>query len=313
MGEETGSADRRTILRAALGGGAIASFGLAGRALAAASGGLGLRDLPGRLAMITGAGTNVVVAPGADGAVVVDSGQAARASELLAVIGQRTGGKKPATLINTCWRLDQTGGNDLFGAGGTRIVAQVNTALWMGTEIDSRWENRIYPPRAPVARPTVSFYDKGAMPLGDEQIEYGYLLQAHTDGDAYVFFRKANVLVAGAAVAGRGWPVIDWETGGWIGGHVRGLETMIKLADDKTVIVPADGAVLTRADLEKQRVMYVAIMGKMQAIMESGQGTPEVLKSRPAADYEAERGDATVFLTQAFKSFWGHIRQFKAI
>ena len=305
--------DRRTILSGALAGAAVASFGRPGGAMAAASDGLVVRDLPGGLAMITGAGTNVVVATGADGAVVVDSGQAAHAGELLGLVSQRAGGRKPLTLFNTCWRLDQTGGNDVFGAGGARILAQENTRLWMGTEIDVNWENKTYPPRAPVARPTVSFYKADTMRLGAEQIDYGHMLEAHTDGDLYVFFRNANVLAAGAAVAGRGWPVLDWSTGGWLGGHIWGLETMIKLADDKTVIIAADGPPLTRADLEKQRVMYRDILTKMQAVMESGQGAKAVLASRPAAQYEAERGPSDAFVAQAFKSFWSNIRQFKAI
>ena len=293
-------------------GAAVAPIGFAGASRAAA-GGLAVRDLPGGLSMITGAGTNVVVAPGPDGPVVVDSGQATHAEELLALVAQRSGGRKPATLFNTCWRLDQTGGNDRFGARGVPILAQENTRLWMGTEFDVNWENRTYPPRAPIARPTVSFYKDGAMPLGSERAEYAHLLEAHTDGDLYVHFRNANVLAVGAAVAGQGWPMLDWSTGGWLGGHIWGLESLIKLADDKTVIVPADGPLLTRADLEKQRVMYRAILTKMQTIMESGQGASVVLKSRPAAEYEAERGPSDAFVAQAFKSFWSNIRQFKAI
>ncbi len=303
--------DRRKLLQAAIAAGPLAA---AGRAFAAAPA-LAAGDLPGGLTLITGAGTSVVAAKGPSGAIMVDCGAAARGAETLALVASRTGSPKVATLINTCWRLEQTGANDLLGAAGTRIVAHENTRLWMGAEIASRWENKVYPPRAAIARPTESFYtaDAPRMLPGDDGVEYGYLWQAHTDGDAYVFFRKANVLVVGAAVAGRGWPTLDWETGGWLGGHIRGLETLYKLADDKTVIVTSDGVLLNRADLEKQRVMYVAIMAKMQTIMESGQGTPEVLKAKVAAEYEAERGDSTQFLTLAFRSFWGHIRQFRAI
>ena len=93
----------------------------------------------------------------------------------------------------------------------------------------------------------------------------------------------------------------------------RNSKDLIKLADDKTVIVPADGPLLTRADLEKQRAMYVAIMTRMQTMMEAGQGARAILASRPAAEYEAERGPSDAFVAQAFKSFWSNIRQFKAI
>ncbi|MEJ0006814.1 MAG: hypothetical protein WDM77_10745 [Steroidobacteraceae bacterium] len=37
--------------------------------------------------------------------------------------------------------------------------------------------------------------------FGKANIEYGYLPQAHTDGDIYIYFRDANVLLAGDVVA----------------------------------------------------------------------------------------------------------------
>ena len=298
---------RRAVLLGALG--ATALLGHAH----AADAPLTVTDLPGGLSLISGAGGNVVCARGKDGAVMVDSGTAPRAAELAALVKKRTGQAKVATLFNTCWRLDQTGGNDAFGAAGARIVSHELTRQWMGTEIVSRWEDKTYPPRARAARPTKTFYATETFGAGADRIDCGYLLQAHTDGDIYVFFRKANVLCAGGAVSGRGWPVIDWSTNGWIGGHVRGLETLIAVADDKTVIVPADGPVLTKADLKTQHEMFVGIMNRMQTVIESGQGTPDLLKARLCAEWEAERGDPTQFLTLSYKSFWGHIRQFKAI
>jgi glyoxylase-like metal-dependent hydrolase (beta-lactamase superfamily II) len=291
----------------------MAPFARAWAAPASASG-LAVSDLPGGLHLITGAGGAVVAARGPDGAVMVDCGRAESAEAVQARVLQKTGAKKVSTLFNTCWRTEQTGGNDRLAAAGARILAHENTRLWMGTEIPSYWENKVYPARAPAARPTETFYATApALPLGPEKAEWGYLLQAHTDGDVYVFFRKANVLVVGDAVAGKGWPTIDWSTNGWYGGMIRGLETLAKLADDKTLIVPADGTLLTKADLIKQRDMHMAILTKMQTLMEAGKSTAEVLQAKPAAEYAAERGDPDRFLTLAFKSFWGNVRQFRAV
>ena len=228
-------------------------------------------------------------------------------------VKRRTGASKIATLANTCWRPEQTGGNDAFGAAGAQILAHENTRLWMGTEIVSKWEDKTYPPRAPMARPVKTFYDKLTLGQGDGRIDCGYLLQAHTDGDIYVFFRKANVLVAGSATVGKGWPVIDWSTDGWIGGHARGLETLMALADDKTVIVPAVGPTVAKAELKKQHDICLGLLDKIETIKESGLGKPDVLKARLLADYEAERGDSTEFVTQAYMCIWGHQRQFKAV
>jgi glyoxylase-like metal-dependent hydrolase (beta-lactamase superfamily II) len=276
--------------------------------------GLVASDLPGGLHLITGAGGAVVAARGPEGAVMVDCGRAESAEALQALVLQKTGAKAVSTLFNTCWRLAHTGGNDRFAAAGARIHAHENTRLWMTEEIASRWENKVYPPRAPAARPTETFYTTApSIPLGAEKIDWGYLLQAHTDGDIYVFFRKANVLAVGGVVEGKGWPFIDWSTNGWYGGMIRGLETLIKLADDKTVIVPGDGVLLTKADLVKLHDMHTAIMTQLATMMEGGMSTAQVLQAQPAAPYAAERGDPSQFLTLAFKSFWGDVRQFRAV
>ena len=264
--------------------------------------------------LITGAGANVLAARGPEGALLVDGGLVENAPGLIERALRETGADKVASLINTHWHPEQTGANDLLGPKGARILAHENTRLWMGTQIIVRWQGgKVYPPRQPKARPSETFYTKKEAPLGNERVELGYLLQAHTDGDIYVHFRKANVMAVGGVVAGKGWPVIDWETGGWIGGMVRGLETLIAQADDATVIVPADGPTLTRQDLIKQRDMYVAIMGRLKTMMESGFSADKVLTGAPAAEFEAERGDPSQFLRLAFRSFWGHVRQFDVV
>ncbi len=75
--------------------------------------------------------------------------------------------------------------------------------------------------------PTRPFYTEGTLQFGGERIDYGYLPQAHTDGDIYVFFRNANVLVAADVAAAGRYPLIDYITNGWIGGMTTALQTLV--------------------------------------------------------------------------------------
>jgi len=255
---------------------------------------------------------------GPEGAVMIDGGLAQHANGLIERVQAETGSKRIARLINTHWHPEATGANDLLGAKGTPILAHENTRLWMGTEITSRWQDpkgpgKVYPPRARQARPTESFYTTKEIALGAETLQCGYLLQAHTDGDIYVRLAKANVIAAGGVLSGNAWPIIDWQTGGWIGGMVRGLDTLIAQTNDSTIIVPSDGTALTRQDLIKQREMYVTIMGRLKTMMESGFSADKVVAGAPAKEFEAERGDPSEFLRLAFRSFWGHVRQFDVV
>ena len=133
-----------------------------------------------------------------------------------------------------------------------------------------------------------------------------HLGQAHTDGDLYVHFTKANVLVAGGVVSSSGWPLLDWQTGGWIGGLVAAYDRLLKVADDKTVVVPANGAPVTRRELQAWRDMYFQIFDRCVKQLVKGMGPDECADTQPAKEYEAQFGASRPFVLASFKSLWGH-------
>ncbi|HEY8506915.1 MAG TPA: MBL fold metallo-hydrolase [Steroidobacteraceae bacterium] len=298
--------DRRAFLQSSLAG--AAGLALFPNAIAREKpSALSVTALAEGLVMISGAGANVVAARGPEGITLVDGGLQERSAELLKLVSKELGGARVTTLFNTHWHPEQTGSNTTLGKAGAKIIAHENTRLWLGYPNPLPDQpNRTYGPLPEVALPNDTTYDSGHMTLGPEEIDYGYLLQAHTDGDLYVFFHNANVLVTGGVVSGEGWPIIDYKTGGWIGGLVQGLATLVKVANAQTRIVPANGPVLTRADLEAQRDMYAQIFDRLQKLLRQGMGPDEAVAAAPAKEYEAKWGDASFFLNQAFRSMWGH-------
>lgn len=262
--------------------------------------------LTDRLFMLEAAGINIVATHNDAEALMVDGGAAARSSDTLARVRQECGGREIRTLFNTHWHPEQTGCNERLGKAGAKIIAHENTRQWLGYANPLPDRPETYGPLPAIARPNETFYDTGTMPFGDERIDYGYLLQAHTDGDAYVRFNNANVLVAGDVVCADGWPLIDWRTGGWIGGMVEGLARLITLCDGQTRIVPGKGPVQTRVDLEGRRDMIGTIFVRLEELMRQGKGPDEALAARPAREFEDGRGDPSLFLRLAFESMWGH-------
>lgn len=308
------------MLRTALGGALGASLPLAGCA-PTGSASLTVTPLAEGLVLIAGAGANVVAARGPDGAVVVDGGLAEHADTLARAIARELGTRDVVALFNTHWHPEHVGLNGRLGPRGTPIVAHENTRLWLTQEIERPWEDFVHQPLPKEAQPSRTFYDTGEMALGDETISYGYLHQAHTDGDMFVHFREANVLVAGGVASGAGWAEVDWWTGGWIGaggttlnanfvptsgGMVGGIARLIELVDDETLIVPAQGRVLGRGDLEAQLQMYGELAGQLRDMLFRGFGPEDVIAAEPAKVYEAELGSSETFLTLAFESLWGH-------
>ena len=296
---------RRALLQSAVAGSVAASLPLAPFAREK-SVPLATTPLADNLFLITGAGANVVAAASTDGALLIDGGTEQRSSELLKLVTKQTHTTRIATLLNTHWHPEQTGSNLRVGKAGAKIIAHQNTKLWLQRKITVDWRPMPYGPLPKPALPTEITYTSGKLAAGTHTVEYGYLQQAHTDGDLYAFFKEANVLVAGGVVSADRWPILDYQTGGWIGGLVAGFDKLIKLADDQTRIVPADGPLLTKADLQAQRTMYFTIYDRLVKALTKGLGPNEAADTQPAKDLNPQWGDARPFVLMAFKSLWGH-------
>ena len=129
-----------------------------------------------------------------------------------------------ATLFNTHWHAENTGANQIFRQNGAAICcAHENTRLWMATPTWMPKEDRYRAPRPKDEQPDKTFYADGAMTAGSEHIKYGYVLEAHTSGDIYVFFRDSNVLAVGDVASPSRNPELDYLTGAWIGGRVDAM------------------------------------------------------------------------------------------
>jgi cyclase len=303
-------AHRRGFLKATLGTAAAAALTQFGAPVAVARDSktpLTATRLSDKLVLIGGAGANVVAMSGPDGALLVDGGLQSRSAELVKLALKETGAKKVHTLFNTHWHPEQTGSNERLGKTGARIIAHENTKLWLGYANAVPWQEKTWGPLPPKALPNDTTFGNGKIEFAGEHIEYGYLLQAHTDGDLYVHFKEANVLVAGGVVSAEGWPAIDYKTGGWIGGLVEGLRDLAKVADADTKIVPANGPVITKADLEEQQKMYQTINQRMNQLLRKGMGPEEVLAANVTKEFDAKWGDPTPFVNLAFRSLWGHM------
>jgi glyoxylase-like metal-dependent hydrolase (beta-lactamase superfamily II) len=252
------------------------------------------------LSVVTGGGGNVTVFQSPEGVLLVDGGSPGRSADVLKLVKAHTGASRIHTLFNTHWHWDQTGSNRVLGPAGTRIIAHENTRLWLGTEVFSKWQNQVFKPLPKDARPNQTFYTSGSLSFGGEHIDYGYLPQAHTDGDLYVFFRNANVLVAGDVLAVRSYPILDYSTNGWIGGMLEATKTLIALADTGTRIVPGKGPVQTRADFEAERDMLTTMKLRLSQLLTKGMSIPDMLAATPSREFDAHWGDPTLFISNAW-------------
>ncbi len=295
---------RREFLQILAGGAAALSLSRT----AAGQANISATKLTDKLTLITGAGNNIVVLAGEGGSLLVDCGDAAHAQDVLKLTGP------VKTVINTHWHLESTGGNEAMAKAGAKLVSHVNTQLWMTQEIIHEWENKVFPPRAKEAMPSEEFYTTGKATFGGEEIEYGLMPMAHTDGDIYVHFKQSNVLVAGDAIQPGRFPYLDFPTGGWIGGMQDAHRTMLRLADDSTKIVPAMGPVITKADVQANLDILTKIREQLVKLMKMGMGPKDMIDAKAVKDFGGQlSGDQDAFIFTAYRGMWAHVRELGGI
>jgi len=283
------------------------AFGSAGDSTIAAI------PLTDNLTLLTGAGGNIVVLNGPDGLLLVNGGLQERTTDLLKFINDQFHGKKVTALFNTDWHFEHTGSNEAFKKSGARILAHENTKLWIGADFYSEWENKRYKPRPNDALPNETFYTSGKMTFGNENIEYGYTPQAHTDGDIYVFFPQQNVLATGDLLSVGQYPILDYVTGGWIGGLQNANQALLKVGNAETKIVPGTGQVQSRADLQAQTDMCNAMRDRLVKLMRQGMGPQDMIAATPSKEFDAKWGNPELFIKNAYRGMWGHVRELGGI
>jgi len=261
------------------------------------------------LTMVTGADSNVIVLRAAGAAAVVDSGPPELANALAKLVRGNLGLLSVELLFNTHWHPAHTGGNEALRSGETDIVAHELTRLWMSTEYYVDWEAKTYTPRESAALPTRTFYSTDPQPIvaeiGDEEIEYGHLREAHTDGDIYVWFKNRNVLAAGGVVTHGEYPVIDYATGGWIGGLVDATEKLLAITNADTLIVPARGPAQPRSHLAAQLQMLKVVRERVENLMRKGRSIPEMLEAEVTKEFDAAWGrNRERFVANIYNGLW---------
>jgi cyclase len=293
--------DRRQLLTKVVGG-LLGSALLPRRGTAQGTGSVvALND---RLSLVTTGGTNVIALSTADGIVMVDSGTPELVDSLMGSL--RWSGGRVATLFNTHWHVQNTGANEVLRQGGATIVAHENTRLWMATPTWIPTEDRYRQARPPSARPNKTFRVDGSMNVTGERIDYGYLIEAHTSGDIYVFFRDSNVLAAGDVASPSRDPELDYFTGAWLGGRVDAMDRLLALSDASTRIVPGYGAVMSRADLQAERDMMKTVYERAVDRVRQGDDAADMVKAGVLNDLPRTWKDPQRFLYDVQKGLWAH-------
>jgi cyclase len=265
--------------------------------------------------MIAGAGGNIGIQVGVDGVVVVDTGSESNSGAVVAAIKKITA-KPIRYIINTSADADHAGGNagvakagqTLFtGSGGAGIAANFlggGASILATEQVLTRMSGGGAQSRSPIeAWPTETFHQpRKYMYLNGEGIEIFHQPSAHTDGDAIVFFRRSDVIVAGDTFDTTRFPVIDVAKGGSIQGTIAALQKLVDTAipsvpivsrEEGTLIIPGHGRICDQLDVVDYRDMVTIIRDRVRDLKKQGLTLEQVKAASPARGYTRRYGSDT--------------------
>jgi len=265
-------------------------------------------DLGNKTYMLEGQGGNITVAVGTDGIIMVDTQFAPLHDKIKAAI-EKISPLPIKYVINTHFHGDHTGGNALFHKDGATIVAQDNIRLRLAAGSKNGLTGNISAPQPADAIPTETYLGGCKnVSVGGRTAEVCHRTNAHTDGDSWVTFRDANVIATGD-IFNRGYPNLDWGSGGSINGMINSVNAFIMAANDTTKIVPGHGALSTKANMQEYRDMLVTARDRIRKLRDEGKTEQQVVDAKPLADLDAKWGNpanpqgAINFVKNVYNSF----------
>jgi cyclase len=265
-------------------------------------------------------GNNVVAFLGRDYTVLIDGHDENAAPQTLTTAG-RLSLNSVRFLVNTHHHNDRTGGNAYFSDSGVTILANEQTYnnVWAdtnkellqdlkvqratlaeamkssgksgrGEELSSKY-NRLSEQNIEKALdyPVMTFTDKFKMSLDNETITFTQVLKAHSGADVFAFFENNNVLATGDLFINGKYPFIDEEFKGSIDGYLAGINQLIGLCNNDTVVVPGHGPIASKSDLEAYKRMIEYTQKGVQMDFLLGKSLEEVLANKSiTANFDAK-------------------------
>ena len=246
--------------------------------------------LYGNVYMLLGSGGNIGVYAGDDGVFLVDDQFAPLTKKIKAAIG-KISDKNIRFVINTHWHFDHVGGNENLGEMGSVIIAHENVRKRMSTDQFIEFFQKQVPASPKGALPIITFTQDLMFHLNGEDIHVFHVNNAHTDGDAIVYFRNSNVIHTGDIYFAGLYPFIDTSAHGSVNGVIDAAQNVLSIINDDTKVIPGHGPLSNKAELRAYVEMLISIRGKISKQISVGKTLEEIQRTKP---------------TQEFDEKWGH-------
>ena len=242
-------------------------------------------DLGNGLYMLVGSGGNIGLSTGPDGAFVIDDQYAKFAAPVLAEINSLSDGPI-RFVVNTHYHGDHTGGNEAMTDAGALIIAHDNVRARMAVVTENLLWGRKSEPTSPKFWPAITFSQTMTFHFNGQTIDVIHTPEAHTDGDAIIYFREADVLHMGDNFFNGIFPYIDVDANGSVAGMIKAHDAGLMLAGENTKIIPGHGPLSTKANLQATRDTLSTIQSRVKSRIDQGENLEIILEANVLSDLE---------------------------
>ena len=216
--------------------------------------------------MLVGQGGNIGVSVGEDGVFVIDDQFAQLTSKILDAI-KKLSDKPIQYVVNTHYHGDHTGGNANMEKAGAKIIAHDNVY------------KRLSEGNATDGLPVITFNDKLSVHMNGERVLVFHTDNAHTDGDAMLYFTESNVLHTGDNYFHKRYPYIDVNSGGSIDGYINAVKRALMVIDENTKIIPGHGDLSNKAEYAAFLEMLIKLRANVQTEIDKGKSETDIVNN----------------------------------
>jgi len=266
---------------------------------------VGLTKVQGNVSVIQGNGGNIAVSIGKDGVFMVDAQFAENVPAILEKI-REVSPQEIRFLVNTHHHGDHTGGNIKIAQQGATVIAHDNVRERLIEKIkgaSNKVDNSLLP--AITFQQDLTFYYNG------EKVMILHVDNAHTDGDAMVYFTESNVLHTGDTFFNGRYPFIDIDSGGDLKGYLKNYQNIMMLVDDNTKIIPGHGSIAKKKDVKYASDMLSIITKRVSFHYLDKKTEDEVVAmSEITAQYDAKGfGDGYISTEKLIRTLYKIIKE----
>lgn len=253
-------------------------------------------QLTDNLYYLEGQGGNIGVSIGEDGVFLVDDQFAPLSRKILDAIATLT--DQPVRYVfNTHIHGDHVGGNLNMARQGAVIFAHENVRSRLTAGFDNP---DMLTEDERLSLPVVTFLESMDFHLNGDDIHVFYNGPGHTDGDAFVYFRKANIIHTGDVFRTVAYPRVDTGNNGSFHGIMASYQKLLDISNAETRFLPGHGVVSTRADVEEQLGIFVTIRNRVRSAIASGMSLPQIQASNFTAEYDDRWSDGDAFVAVVY-------------